>query len=107
MRLRPDLVKPKMVFAEQLEFQPGVDLDIRYHSRKRDPDGLTMKQRNELERRDSPGVSLLRKRKRKDLSDQEKLDIVEEFIDRKRAQKSVANKFHITEQLVSDLAREH
>ena len=52
MSLRPDLVKPQMLFAEQLEFQPGVDIDIRRHSRKRDPDGLTMKQRNELERRD-------------------------------------------------------
>ena len=93
MELRPDLVKPQMLFAEQLEFEPGVDLNIRHHSRKRDPDGLTMKQRNELERRDIPGVSLLRKRKRKDLSNEEKLNIVEEYIDRKRARKAVANKF--------------
>ena len=58
-------------------------------------------------RRDTPGVSLLRKRKRKDLSDQELLDIVDEYIERKRARKAVANKFHVTEHLVSDLAREH
>ena len=106
-RLRPDLVKPKMTFAEQLEFQPGVDLEIKRHSRKRDPDGLTMKERDELERLDSPGVSLLRKRKRKDLSAEEKYEIVEEYEGRKRARRAVASKFNVSEQLVSDLTREH
>ena len=46
-----------------------------------------------------------RKRKRSDLTDAEKYEIVEEYIHRKRARKSVAHKFNITEQLVSDLAR--
>ena len=66
-----------------------------------------MKERNELERRDSPGVSLLRKRKRKDISDEEKLEIVDEYITRKRARRSVASKFNVSEQLVTDLARQH
>ena len=42
--LQPDFLKPKMLFAEQLKFQPGVELDIKRHSRLRDPDGLTMKE---------------------------------------------------------------
>ena len=60
-----------------------------------------------MERRDTPGVSLLRKRKRKDLSVQEMYDVMEEYIGRKRARRAVASKFNISEQLVSDLAREH
>jgi len=34
--------KPRMVFASELQFRPRTELDIRPHSRKRDPDGLTM-----------------------------------------------------------------
>ena len=96
-----------MLFAEQLEFEPGVDLDIRHHSRKRDPDGLTMMQRNELERRDTPGVSLRRKRKRSELTDDEKFEIIEEYIERKRARRAVASKFQVSETLVTNLVQKY
>ena len=40
-------VKPQMLTADELEFNPKYDLQIRHHSKNRDPDGLTMKTRNE------------------------------------------------------------
>ena len=103
----PSSSKPDILTADELKFNIGAELDICRHTRQRDAEGLTMRERNALERRDTPGVSLRRKRKRSELSDAEQLDIIDHYIHRKRPRRSVADRFNIKEQLVTDLARKY
>lgn len=86
-----------MIYAEELIFTPGTQIEVRGHSRKRDSEGLTMYERNATERANTPGCLLGRKRKRQELSNDEKVLMMQEYIEKYKPRKSVADQFNVKE----------